>query len=392
MDPSASDILFVAPLRAAFLTNTPRAITKACTDLVRTAQSEEQLQLLESVMHRYQPNAFAVQKSNCLRLAELALHPSPQLPPRLGEAIAKKRKTMVEAPHIEERLRVASELSVLSGSNAQSSVVAAGADAQAPHQLADLFGVSVERVQNIRKAELEVRPVYSLIDISALVTGKSAKMCSEQLHYLAMNFAEKFGHFKFKGRGQKETPVGDVYTCMEVIVLLPGPRAARIRSQAARLLVRVVGGDLLLADQIVLNRERQDGMRLDQVQGLARACGEAAESEAGETDVQIARLERRRKDLYVLSNPFIAGEFKIGRAEEVSSREKSLVSGLNFKLRLHRVFEGGGHLEHAMHKFFANRRVQDVPGKEWFAVPLEEIDAAFQELSAPGSSVAEDAP
>ena len=32
-------------------------------------------------------------------------------------------------------------------------------------------------------------------------------------------------HLKFPGRGQRETPVGDIYTVVELIMLLPGKRA-----------------------------------------------------------------------------------------------------------------------------------------------------------------------
>ena len=34
----------------------------------------------------------------------------------------------------------------------------------------------------------------------------------------------KTGDLKFKGRGQKETSVGDIYICVGVIMLLPGKR------------------------------------------------------------------------------------------------------------------------------------------------------------------------
>ena len=37
-------------------------------------------------------------------------------------------------------------------------------------------------------------------------------------------------NLKFPGRGQRETPVGDIYAVVELIMLLPGRRAGLVRS------------------------------------------------------------------------------------------------------------------------------------------------------------------
>ena len=58
--------------------------------------------------------------------------------------------------------------------------------------------------------------------------------------------------------GRHETPVGDIYVVVEVIMLLPGKRAAPVRSECARLFVRFYGGDLQLAEQVIGNRQRQE--------------------------------------------------------------------------------------------------------------------------------------
>ena len=41
---------------------------------------------------------------------------------------------------------------------------------------------------------------------------------------------------RFPGRG-RETPVGDVYAIVELVMLLPGRRAGLVRTDAARLFV-----------------------------------------------------------------------------------------------------------------------------------------------------------
>ena len=51
------------------------------------------------------------------------------------------------------------------------------------------------------------------------------------------------GDFKFRGQGQKKTPVTDVRGAVELVLLLPGRYAAQVRRQAADLIVRYMGGD-----------------------------------------------------------------------------------------------------------------------------------------------------
>jgi len=47
-------------------------------------------------------------------------------------------------------------------------------------------------------------------------------------------------------KGQRNTPACDVQTICEIIFLLPGRHAARVRRQAAEVLCRYLGGDLNL--------------------------------------------------------------------------------------------------------------------------------------------------
>ena len=63
-----------------------------------------------------------------------------------------------------------------------------------------------------------------------------------------------WSHLKFPGRGQRDTPVVDVKGIVEIVMLLPGRHAARIRRQAAELLCRYLGGDLALVDEVCRNR------------------------------------------------------------------------------------------------------------------------------------------
>ena len=51
-------------------------------------------------------------------------------------------------------------------------------------------------------------------------------------------------------KGQRASPVTDARGIVEIIMLLGGRQAARVRRQAAELLVRYLGGDLSLVDEV----------------------------------------------------------------------------------------------------------------------------------------------
>ena len=103
----------------------------------------------------------------------------------------------------------------------------------------------------------EVPPRISVIDLAAAITTKDANQAAEQVAYVKKRHPEVteiFGDFKFRGRGQKNTPVTGLRGAVELTFLLPGSRAARVRRQAAELLCRFLGGDIALVDEVCRNR------------------------------------------------------------------------------------------------------------------------------------------
>jgi hypothetical protein len=58
-------------------------------------------------------------------------------------------------------------------------------------------------------------------------------------------------NFRFSGKGQRDTPVADLQTFGEILVVLPGQMAARIRSEAVRTLIRAMKGDPTLIEEIL---------------------------------------------------------------------------------------------------------------------------------------------
>ena len=93
-------------------------------------------------------------------------------------------------------------------------------------QLAGIFQVSEEKVTTIRKKG----GLYSLIDIAMMVAALDSNAAKHQVTSVTKNYPEvgkAITHLKFPGRGQRETPVGNIYTVVELIMLLPGRHAAK---------------------------------------------------------------------------------------------------------------------------------------------------------------------
>ena len=123
-----------------------------------------------------------------------------------------------------------------------------------PTQLAALLGKKMVR---IRKTD-EAPPRVSVIDVAIAVTGHDANYASQAVRNICGKYPdvhEKIMDVKFsdaRGRkGQKNTPAVDVRGVVEIIMLLPGQQAARVRRQAAELLVRYLGGDLGIIDEVI---------------------------------------------------------------------------------------------------------------------------------------------
>ena len=106
-------------------------------------------------------------------------------------------------------------------------------------ELARAFGVDAKAVKRVRTQD----QLFSLVDVTMLVTGKDCNYAAQQIRFLRERHPEvneKIINLKFPGRRQRLTPAGDVYTAVELIMLLPGRRAGLVRSEAARLFVRFI--------------------------------------------------------------------------------------------------------------------------------------------------------
>ena len=118
-------------------------------------------------------------------------------------------------------------------------------------KLANVLGEPSSHITRIRYRDGK----FSLIDIVKLFAGaRSIENAAQTLQRLRRDYPEVFTNcedYKFEGRRQRTTPVGDISMVVETILLVPGKQAASVRSECAKLFCRVYGGDLALTEQII---------------------------------------------------------------------------------------------------------------------------------------------
>ena len=98
-------------------------------------------------------------------------------------------------------------------------------------QLAMLVGKEVKDIANIRKTS-EVPPRVSVIDVTMAITGKDRNHAAEDLRRIIGSYPEVNANcvnWKFAGARQRNTPVTDARGIVEIIMLLPGRQASRVR-------------------------------------------------------------------------------------------------------------------------------------------------------------------
>ena len=131
--------------------------------------------------------------------------------------------------------------------------------------------------------------------------NKQDEKCShyfKQCHNVCdqyLKVSEKITDLKFKGRGQRLTPVTDVHGIIEFVMLLTGKHAANVRRQAAELLVRYLGGDLAIIDEVCTLHGLQEKLAVERPEDPRRVFGKAMPSLSSETQVESAGGKLGRK-------------------------------------------------------------------------------------------------
>ena len=79
--------------------------------------------------------------------------------------------------------------------------------------------------------------------------------------------------------------------------------------------------------------------------------------------------------LYIMENPRIPGEIKIGRSRDPQERAKQLCAGNNYRMVVKRTWGEKGFLEKTIHKKLKRRRVEEGSSVEWFRISVEQAEA-----------------
>lgn len=93
-----------------------------------------------------------------------------------------------------------------------------------------------------------------------------------------------------------------------------------------------------------------------------------------EETCDIPEASNEPDSLYVMENPRIPGEIKIGRSQAPEDRAKHLSAGHNFRLIVKYSYGGAGFLERTLHSKLKHLRVDNAAGVEWFRVTAEQAD------------------
>jgi len=161
--------------------------------------------------------------------------------------------------------------------------------ADTKQQLSKLLG---REVKQLRVTD-EDPPRISVIDVAVMITGHGPDYASQAIRNISENYPDVRGiitDLKFRGRGQRNTPVTDVRGIVNFILLLPGRQAARVRRQAAELLCRYLGGDLALIDEVCAIRGFQEQLAARAPEDQRRLFGEAVEASSSSLDPPLAQV------------------------------------------------------------------------------------------------------
>jgi hypothetical protein len=103
------------------------------------------------------------------------------------------------------------------------------------------------------------------------------------------------------------------------------------------------------------------------------------EQDQGQDMEEMVVVEEMIPDsLYIMENPRVPGEVKIGRSHNPEERAKQLSTGHNFRLAVRRSYGTKGFLEKTLHKKLKSRQVEGGAGVEWFSVSVEQASLLIE--------------
>jgi hypothetical protein len=97
---------------------------------------------------------------------------------------------------------------------------------------------------------------------------------------------------RFEGAGERPTPVAEIKRLVEILLLVPGQRAAQFRRQVATVFVQCVGGDLGMIDHILQAHSAQATLQQTEPDNPILAFGDAAGAPSAEITPLMQQLSQ----------------------------------------------------------------------------------------------------
>jgi hypothetical protein len=188
-------------------------------------------------------------------------------------------------------------------------------------QLAALLNVRAESMPRIRVTP-DDRKLPALSDITQIITGLNARNSVDAMRRLFEKYPAIFAnceHFHFSGQGQRPTYIPkSLAVLIEFIMLLPGQKAAALRTEVARIFVRYLGGDLGLIDEVRELRRVQEHLAEIDPTDWRRTFGETIECSNSSVSRDITRAHIPERSVENLDG-VTSGSAKKARLENTTA-------------------------------------------------------------------------
>jgi hypothetical protein len=225
-------------------------------------------------------------------------------------------------------------------------------------ELSLALGQPVEDLRRIRKTSTNL---VSLIDAISVFNGLTRMRATVALKHLWDRVPEltvtrsQVVHHQFEGSG-RPTQVAPLAIVYEILMLLPGKKAAIARRSAAKLVVRYLGGDPSLVQEVEANRAFQERLKKEDPAAPERLFGEEVEKIPKAYATTSLGFSDHR-DLYLGNSGAHPDLVKVGVTERLGERAQEHARRMG-DFNIFHVFFGAGCLERKFKQLFAPRQVK----------------------------------
>ena len=153
----------------------------------------------------------------------------------------------------------------------------------------------------IRKTQ-DDPPKVSVLDVISAVTGiANPRNVLKSLQDAHPEVVCVLDNFQFSGQGQRPTFVANAREIVEIVMLLPGKAAAQFRMASASVLVRFLGGDLSLVEELAAIHLSQKDLPEDHPGAFFRDSADSSRVKRAREELRFTETQGRIKRARVSS-------------------------------------------------------------------------------------------